>query len=79
MSQTLKLNDEKWKKSSFYKEKSLVGLTLGLPGLPKWRICVEGQIEAWRNGVDAVEELVLHRAVDGGRAQSVGLGSAVTR
>jgi hypothetical protein len=27
MLQTLKLNIEKWKKSSFYKEKSLVGLT----------------------------------------------------
>jgi hypothetical protein len=27
MLQTLKLNNEKWKKSSFYEEKSLVGLT----------------------------------------------------
>ncbi len=29
MIQTLKLNNEKRKKSSFYKEKSLVGLTPG--------------------------------------------------
>ncbi len=28
MLQTLKLNNEKWKKSSFYEENSLVGLTL---------------------------------------------------
>jgi hypothetical protein len=28
MLQTLKLNNKKWKKSLFYKEKSLVGLTL---------------------------------------------------
>jgi hypothetical protein len=28
MQQTLKLNNEKWKKSSIYKEKSLVGFTL---------------------------------------------------
>jgi hypothetical protein len=27
MLQALKLNNEKWKKSSYYKEKSLVGLT----------------------------------------------------
>jgi hypothetical protein len=27
MLQTLKFNNEKWKKSSFYKEKKLVGLT----------------------------------------------------
>ncbi len=27
MLQTLKLNNKKWKKSSFYEEKSLVGLT----------------------------------------------------
>ncbi len=30
MLQALKLNNEKWKKSSFYEEKSLVGLTLDL-------------------------------------------------
>jgi hypothetical protein len=29
MLQTLKLNNKKWKKSSFYEEKSLVGLTPG--------------------------------------------------
>jgi hypothetical protein len=29
MLQTLKLNNEKWKKSLFYKEKSFVGLTPG--------------------------------------------------
>jgi hypothetical protein len=30
MLQTVKLNNEKWKKSSFYEEKSLVGLTPGV-------------------------------------------------
>jgi hypothetical protein len=30
MLQALKLNNKKWKKSSFYKEKSLVGLTPGV-------------------------------------------------
>jgi hypothetical protein len=30
MLQTLKLNNQKWKKNSFYEEKSLVGLTPGV-------------------------------------------------
>jgi hypothetical protein len=40
MLQTLKLNNKKRKKSSFYEEKSLVGLTPGLMFKSKKRACV---------------------------------------
>ncbi len=35
MLQTLKLNNEKWKKSSVYEEKNMVGLTPGLEQIKK--------------------------------------------
>jgi hypothetical protein len=40
MPQTLRLNNEKWKKSLFYEEKSLVGLTPGYVNLNPWRVCL---------------------------------------